>query len=178
MSRIGKQPIVVPKEVTVSIADGAITVKGPKGSASRCLDSTIEVTIVDDQVVVSPRVQTAHARAMYGTTRALIANMVTGVTTGFTSQLEIVGVGYRALLKGSTLVLNIGFCHPVEIEAPEGVQINCPDQTHITISGIDKQQVGHLAAVIRAVRKPEPYKGKGIRYQGEAVRRKAGKAAK
>ena len=178
MSRVGKQPIAVPKDVTVTIADGAITVKGPKGSASRCLDSAIEVTVADDQMVVSPKAQTPHARAMYGTTRALIANMVTGVTTGFTSQLEIVGVGYRAQLKGSTLVLNIGFCHTVEIEAPDGVQIACPDQTHITISGIDKQQVGHLAAVIRAVRKPEPYKGKGIRYQGEAVRRKAGKAAK
>lgn len=178
MSRVGKQPIAVPKGVTVTIADGVITVKGPKGSASRCLDPIIEVAVGDDQIVVSPRGQTPHARAMYGTTRALVANMVTGVTTGFTSQLEIVGVGYRAQLKGNTLVLNIGFCHPVEIEAPEGVQISCPDQTHIAISGIDKQQVGHLASVIRAVRKPEPYKGKGIRYQGEVVRRKAGKAAK
>ncbi len=178
MSRVGKQPIAVPKGVTVTIGDGMITVKGPKGSANRSLDPSIEVALTDDCIVVSPKEQTPHARAMYGTTRALIANMVTGVTTGFTSQLEIVGVGYRAQLKGKTLVLNIGFCHPVEIEAPEGVDISCPDQTHVVISGIDKQQVGHLASVIRAVRKPEPYKGKGIRYQGEVVRRKAGKAAK
>jgi large subunit ribosomal protein L6 len=178
MSRVGKNPVALPKGVEINLGADEMVCKGPKGqmTAPRC--PTIDVAIEDGRAVFTRTDEGKHSRAMHGTMRALVANMVKGVSEGFSKKLEIIGVGYRAQLQGKKLVLNIGFCHPVEIEAPEGIDFNVPDQTHIEVSGVDKQRVGQTAAVIRAVRKPEPYKGKGIRYEGERVRRKAGKAAK
>lgn len=178
MSKVGKVPVEIPKGVTVAVADGHLKAKGPKGEQALPIHPAVDVRVEGEQIVVAPANDEKLARAMFGTFRALAANMITGVSAGYTKRLEIVGVGYRAQLQGQKLVLNIGFCHSVDIEAPKGIEFKVPDPTHIEVSGISKQLVGQTAAVIRAVRKPEPYKGKGIRYEGEQVRRKAGKSGK
>lgn len=176
MSRIGKKPISLPKGVEVKIEDGMVTVKGPKGVLNQEIPQDMVVVQEEDQILVQRPSDLKKYRALHGLTRALIANMVDGVVNGFEKKLELVGVGYRAQMQGKKLVINVGFSHPVEIEAPEGIEFETPAATKITIKGIDKQLVGNTAAHIRAIRKPEPYKGKGIRYEGEVVRRKAGKA--
>ena len=177
MSRIGKRPVAIMKGVTVQHSDGTITVKGPKGELDFTVHPAMTVFVDDDEIRVErPSDQKEH-RALHGLTRALIANMVTGVTQGFSRTLEIVGVGYRADAKGKGITLNLGFSHPISYQPVEGVKLECPNQTTIVVSGIDKQKVGQTAAEIRGFRPPEPYKGKGIRYQGEHVRRKAGKTA-
>jgi large subunit ribosomal protein L6 len=175
MSRIGKRPISVPQGVDVKIDGSKVSVKGPKGQLSRELRSEIDIKMEDGHILVSPKNDNKTSRSLYGLSRTLIANMVEGVTQGFTKNLEMIGVGYKAQLKGRNLVLNVGYSHPVEIEAPEGIELATEGPTKLLVSGIDKELVGNIAAKIRAVRKPEPYKGKGIRYQGEVVRRKAGK---
>ena len=178
MSRIGKQPIPLPAEVEVDLDDRAVTVRGPKGTLTQQLHPDVTVEIRDGQVVVSRADDEREHRALHGLFRSLIANMVTGVTQGYTRRLEIVGVGYRAAARGSNgLTLQMGYSHPVEIDAPEGITFEVASPTRIAVSGADKQLVGQVAADIRAVRRPEPYKGKGIRYKGEQIRRKSGKAA-
>ncbi|MBW3606217.1 MAG: 50S ribosomal protein L6 [Actinobacteria bacterium] len=178
MSRIGKEPVPIPDGVDVTLADGAVTVKGPKGELSEAVPDGITVEIADTEVVVTRASDQREHRSLHGLTRSLIANMVTGVTQGYSKSLEIVGIGYRAQARGNDgLVIQAGFSHPVEVTAPEGVIFEVPSPTRITVSGPSKQVVGQVAANIRAIRKPEPYKGKGIRYAGEQVRRKAGKAA-
>ena len=176
MSRLGRKPLSIPSGVTVAINSDAIDIKGPKGELSFPIHETIEVSHADDTISVGRKSEDRIARAMHGTTRQLIQNMILGVTQGFTKELQIVGVGYNAKMQGTKLVLSIGFCHPVDFEVPQGVQCECPENTRIVISGPDKQAVGQFAANIRAVRKPEPYKGKGIRYKGEEVRRKQAKS--
>ncbi|NRA40492.1 MAG: 50S ribosomal protein L6 [Planctomycetes bacterium] len=178
MSRVGKAPVALPKGVEAKVNGSAFECKGPKGSLSVDIAAGIKVAVEDNSVVVSRDADNKLARAMHGTMRALIQNNVLGVAEGYTKKLEIQGVGYRVVLQGKKLVFNIGFCHTVEVEAPEGINFACPDQTHVDVTGINKQAVGQIAAEIRAIRKPEPYKGKGIRYVGEYVRRKAGKSAK
>src|SRR5437660_718738 len=179
MSRIGKAPIPVPSGVDVAVGDGNVTVKGPKGTLARRLPPDITVRQDGDQLVVERPDDEREHRALHGLTRSLVNNMVVGVTDGFSKDLEIVGVGYRATAQGpSRLELALGFSHPVVVDAPEGVSFEVPAPTPITVRGIDKQIVGQVAANIRKVRKPEPYKGKGVRYAGEVVQRKAGKAAK
>jgi large subunit ribosomal protein L6 len=176
MSRIGYAPIELPSGVEVTVGDGVVEVKGPKGDLSEKINPRI-ITSVDDGVVRLDRVdEERETRALHGLSRALINNMVVGVSQGYSKELEIHGVGYRASLKGRTLDLQIGFSHPVTVEAPDGIEFEVPENTKIIVRGIDKQLVGQVAANVRAVRKPEPYKGKGIRYVGEHVRRKAGKA--
>lgn len=176
MSRIGRLPIPVPDGVEVEITGSHVVVKGPKGGLSRSFDPDMEIELAEGQVrVTRPSDQPRH-RALHGLTRSLISNMVDGVTGGFEKILEIHGVGYRAQKAGSSLVLNVGFSHTVEIEPPEGVEFTLDSPTLIRVKGIDKEKVGQMAAEIRKVRPPEPYKGKGIRYRGEYVRRKAGKA--
>ena len=177
MSRIGKMPVVLPKGVEVEQANGTLSVKGPKGSLELNAHPDMNVVIDGGEVRVERPSDEKEHRALHGLTRSLIANMVTGVTDGFAKTLEIVGVGYRADVTGKGLTLNLGFSHTIDYEPPDGVSIECPNQTTIVVSGIDKQKVGQTAAVIRAFRPPEPYKGKGIRYRGEHVRRKAGKTA-
>ena len=178
MSRIGKAPIPIPSGVTLSESAREVKVKGPKGELSLSLRPEVALEIGDKEATVSvsgagaPR----EARAFHGMTRALLANMVSGVTQGFTKQLEIQGVGWNAKVQGKKLVLNIGFCHPVDFDFPAGINVECPNPTTIIVTGCDKQAVGQFAAEVRAVRPPEPYKGKGIRYDGEYVRRKAGKS--
>jgi large subunit ribosomal protein L6 len=177
MSRIGKLPVEVPKGVEVNLAAGTLTVKGPKGSLSLQHHPEMNVVVDGAEVRVErPSDQKTH-RALHGLTRALVANMMKGVTQGFTKTLEIQGVGYKAEQRGQTVLITVGFSHTVEYTAMEGVTLQCPNATTIVVSGADKQKVGQTAAEIRAVRPPEPYKGKGIRYQGEQVRRKAGKTA-
>jgi large subunit ribosomal protein L6 len=179
MSRIGKSPIPVPSGVDVTLADRDVTVKGPKGTLARRLPPDITVRQDGDQLVVERPDDEREHRALHGLTRSLVNNMVVGVTDGFSKDLEIVGVGYRAVAQGpSRLELALGFSHPVVVEAPEGITFEVPQPTRITVRGIDKEIVGQVAANIRKVRKPEPYKGKGVRYAGEVVLRKAGKAAK
>ncbi|MEQ8719431.1 MAG: 50S ribosomal protein L6 [Acidimicrobiales bacterium] len=179
MSRIGRAPIPIPSGVKVDVTGAHVKVEGPKGSLDLDVAPTIVVRVDEDTVVVERSVEEREARALHGLTRALVANMVTGVSEGFTKNLEIHGVGYRAQAKGSdALELQLGFSHPVEIKAPDGVTFEVPLPTQITVVGIDKQKVGQVAAEIRSLRKPEPYKGKGIRYAGERVIRKAGKAGK
>ena len=178
MSRIGKQPILVPAGVDVSIEGTHIQVKGPKGELGYDFNELMSVVCKDGQILVTRPNDSRQARSFHGLTRTLIANMVEGVSQGFQKKLELVGVGYRAALKGSNLELQLGYSHPVVVEPPAGITFEVPDQTHITVLGVDKQQVGEVAATIRKWRKPEPYKGKGIRYEGEHVRRKLGKAAK
>ncbi|MEX2555528.1 MAG: 50S ribosomal protein L6 [Actinomycetota bacterium] len=178
MSRIGKQPIPIPSGVEVQVAESRVSVKGSKGSLALELHPAMSVAITDGNVVVSRPTDEAQHRALHGLTRSLIANMVEGVTNGYTRTLEIQGVGYRAALKGSTLEIAVGYSHPVIVEAPAGITFEVPQPTRIIVSGTDKQAVGQVAANIRAIRKPDPYKGKGIRYQGEYVRKKAGKAGK
>ena len=175
MSRIGKKTIAVPKGVTVTLNGQTVSVKGPKGERSWTVAEEIEVKQEGDELSLTPRSDTPRARAMWGLSRTLVDNMVTGVTTGFEKTLELVGVGYRAALKGQSLSLQLGFSHEVDVAPPAGITFVVPKQTEIKISGNDKQVVGEIAATIRKLRPPEPYKGKGLRYQGETVRRKEGK---
>ena len=174
MSRIGKRTIAVPKGVTVEINGQTVSVKGPKGERTWTVAEEIEVKQEGDELSLTPRADTQRARAMWGLSRTLVDNMVTGVTSGFEKSLELVGVGYRAAMKGNQLSLQLGFSHDVDIDPPAGVTFAVPKQTEIKISGADKQAVGQIAAVIRKLRPPEPYKGKGVRYAGETVRRKEG----
>lgn len=178
MSRIGKMPVNLPSGVDVKIDGAQVTVKGSKGELSREFADRVEFKIEDGVVTVARVDDSREARALHGLSRALLANMVEGVSEGFSKVLEIHGVGYRASLKGSNIELLVGFSHPVEVKAPKGITFEVPEPTRIVVSGIDKEQVGQVAADIRKTRPPEPYKGKGIRYAGEYVRRKAGKAGK
>ena len=179
MSRIGKQPITIPGGVDVSLDGQHVTVPGPKGTLEHDLPEPISVAREGEELLVTRPDDERQNRALHGLTRSLVANMVTGVSTGFTRELEIVGVGYRAIAQGPTKIeLQVGYSHPVPIDAPEGVEFEVPAPTRITVKGYDKQLVGQVAADIRKVRKPEPYKGKGIRYADERVLRKAGKSAK
>jgi large subunit ribosomal protein L6 len=179
MSRIGKTPITVPSSVTVDITKEMVTVKGPQGTLERILPDAITVRQEGDTLLVERPSDERNHRALHGLTRSLVANMVTGVTDGYTKELEIVGVGYRAQAKGpSSLELSLGFSHSVHFDAPDGVTFEVPQPTQIFVKGADKEKVGQVAANIRKLRKPEPYKGKGVRYAGERVQRKAGKAAK
>lgn len=175
MSRIGRKPVPVPAGVTVTIEGNTVGVKGPRGELKRTFRPEVGIRLQDGQLVVERAADTKAHRALHGLTRALLANMVTGVTQGYRKSLEIVGVGYRAEKKGKVLVLNVGFSHPVEFPEPEGITITTPNPTTVVVEGIDKEKVGQVAAELRSVRPPEPYKGKGIRYVGEVVRRKAGK---
>ena len=177
MSRIGKNPIPIPSGVTVKIDGNTSVVKGPKGEHRQHVPEGLAFEEKDGQLTISRPDDTKTSRCRHGLVRALIANQVHGVTEGFEKKLEIIGVGYRAAVKGKVLDLQLQFSHPVNYAIPEGITITCVDPTHITVAGIDKQQVGQVAAEIRSYRKPEPYKGKGIRYVGEYVVRKAGKAA-
>jgi len=179
MSRIGRAPITVPSGVEVNIADRRVTVKGPKGTLARAVPGAITVRQENSTLFVERPDDERESRALHGLTRSLVNNMVVGVTDGFAKDLEIVGVGYRATAKGpGQLELALGFSHPVVVDAPEGVTFEVPQPTRISVRGIDKELVGQVAANIRKIRKPEPYKGKGVRYAGERVVRKAGKAAK
>jgi|SRR5271165_185175 len=179
MSRIGRSPIPVPSGVSVALAPDTVTVTGPGGSLACALPTGITVKEEGAVLVVERPDDQRHHRALHGLTRSLVANMVTGVTQGFSKELEIVGVGYRATAQGPTAIeLALGFSHPVRVDAPEGITFEVPSPTRIVVRGIDKQEVGQVAANIRKLRKPEPYKGKGVRYAGERVLRKAGKAAK
>jgi large subunit ribosomal protein L6 len=177
MSRIGRQPIPVPAGVSVSIEPERVTVNGPKGELSERIPRDIEVEQVDGELLVKRPTDRGEHRALHGLTRSLIANMVLGVTDGFEKRLEIQGVGYRAQLRGRDLELALGYSHPVSIKAPDGIEFEVPQPTRIIVRGASKQQVGEAAAIIRKQRKPEPYKGKGIRYEGEYVARKVGKRA-
>jgi large subunit ribosomal protein L6 len=176
MSRIGKEPVVLPDGVDFKVDGAHVTVKGPKGTLERDFSDLMSFTVEDGTVVVVPADDERDTRALHGLSRALLNNMVVGVTEGYRRELQTVGVGYRANLQGRKLELAVGFSHPVHIEAPDGVDFEVPDPTKIIVSGIDKEAVGQTAANIRRVRPPEPYKGKGIRYAGEHVRRKTGKA--
>src|SRR5919109_234839 len=177
MSRIGKSPIEVPAGASVSISPGRVMVNGPLGELSQQVPQRMKVEETDGQLVVTRPTERGDDRALHGLTRSLVANMVEGVTKGFEKRLEIQGVGYRAMLRGDAIELAVGFSHPVVKEAPEGIAFEVPAPTQIVVRGADKQQVGQVAAEIRRVRPPEPYKGKGIRYEGEYVRRKVGKRA-
>lgn len=178
MSRIGKQPITIPAGVTVTMTDGHIEVKGPKGNLSLVLHPRVTLTNADNQMTVTVKDPDLQSdRALWGLSRMLVANMITGVTTGYEKKLEINGVGFKAQVSGKNLVLNLGFSHPVEFPIPEGISMTV-EKNVVTISGIDKQLVGETAAVIRRMKKPEPYKGKGIKYVDEVIRRKAGKVVK
>ncbi len=177
MSRIGKQPIPVPAGVSIAIVPERVTVNGPKGELSERIHRDITVEQTDDHVRVTRPTDRGEHRALHGLTRTLVANMVEGVTDGFEKRLEIQGVGYRAALRGHDLELALGYSHPVSVKAPEGIEFEVPQPTRITVRGTSKQQVGEIAAFIRKQRKPEPYKGKGIRYEGEYVARKVGKRA-
>ncbi|NJK72305.1 MAG: 50S ribosomal protein L6 [Synechococcaceae cyanobacterium SM2_3_60] len=178
MSRIGKRPIAIPAKVEVSVSGREITVKGPKGELSRTLPPHATARVEEQVVLVEPVSESRLARQQHGLTRTLVANMVDGVSQGFQRRLEIQGVGYRAATEGKTLILNVGYSNPVRIVPPEGIQLAVENNTNVIVSGINKELVGNTAAKIRAVRPPEPYKGKGIRYAGENVRRKAGKSGK
>ncbi len=178
MSRIGRQPITVPAGVEVNLSGPTVVVKGPKGLLSRQVAEPIVVRQEDGVLVVERPNDERRSRALHGLTRTLVQNMVTGVTDGFSKELEIVGVGYRAALQGQSLQLALGFSHGVNVPAPEGITFEVPAPTRVVVRGVDKEQVGQVAANIRKIRKPEPYKGKGVRYLGERVQRKAGKAAK
>ena len=177
MSRIGRKPITVPSGVEVQITPGNVTVKGPKGTLSERINPDMTVTLEDGTLTVARPTDRGDHRALHGLTRSLVANMVTGVTEGFEKRLEIQGVGYRATLQGVNLELNVGFSHSVRVQPRPGISFEVPTPTEIIVKGIDKQQVGQTAAEIRKVRPPEPYKGKGIRYEREYVRRKVGKRA-
>ncbi|GLB61369.1 50S ribosomal protein L6 [Cytobacillus sp. NCCP-133] len=178
MSRIGKKPIEIPSGVTVTMDNNTVTVKGPKGELTRSFNPDIEIKVEENVINVSRPSEAKEHRALHGTTRALLANMVEGVSKGFERGLELIGVGYRAQKQGKKLVLNVGYSHPVEIEPEEGIEVEVPSNTKIIVKGTNKERVGALAANIREVRPPEPYKGKGIRYEGEYVRRKEGKTGK
>jgi large subunit ribosomal protein L6 len=178
MSRIGKLPIPVPAGVTVTVAGSRVDVKGPKGELTREIAPELNLVRDGDTLVVERPSDDKRSRQLHGLTRTLVANMVTGVTTGYRKGLEITGVGYRAQLVGKKLQLNLGYSHPIEIDPPAGIAFEVENPTRLAVTGIDKELVGHVAARVRAQRKPEPYKGKGVRYAGEVVRRKAGKAGK
>jgi large subunit ribosomal protein L6 len=178
MSRIGKRPIPIPDKVTITLEGQTVSVKGPKGQLSRSLVPEVSVEQEDSILLVKRRNESRLARQRHGLSRTLVANMVEGVSQGFQKRLEIQGVGYRAQIQGKNLSLSVGYSHPVVIEPPDGIQLGVENNTNVTVSGIDKEIVGNIAASIRAVRPPEPYKGKGIRYSGEVVRRKVGKAGK
>jgi large subunit ribosomal protein L6 len=177
MSRIGRQPIAVPAGVTVAIEPESVSVKGPKGELSERIPRDIEIAQNGESLIVSRPTDRGEHRALHGLTRSLVANMVQGVTAGYEKRLEIQGVGYRAQMKGKNLELAVGYSHPVPIEAPAGIEFEVPQPTRVVVKGISKQQVGEIAAIIRKQRPPEPYKGKGIRYEGEYVQRKVGKRA-
>ncbi|MBE3569034.1 MAG: 50S ribosomal protein L6 [Bacillales bacterium] len=178
MSRIGKKPIEIPSGVTVTVEKNTVTVKGTKGSLTRTFNPDLNIEVGEKEIIVTRPSDSKEHRALHGTTRALLANMVEGVSKGFEKSLELIGVGYRAQKQGKKLVLNVGYSHPVEIEPEEGIEIEVPSNTKIVVKGVSKERVGALAANIRDVRPPEPYKGKGIRYEGEYVRRKEGKTGK
>lgn len=179
MSRVGRLPIAIPAGVSVMVTpDNVVTVKGPKGELTKAMHGDMNIAVEDNQVVVTRPSDVKEHRALHGLTRALINNMVVGVTNGYAKTLQLVGVGYRVTAKGKGLTLNLGFSHPVEIEAVEGITFEIPDANTIVIKGIDKELVGDIAADIRNWRKPEPYKGKGIKYAGEYIRRKEGKTGK
>jgi large subunit ribosomal protein L6 len=178
MSRIGRRPIQLPEGVEFAKQDNVVTVKGPLGQLQRELPRVINVELQDNQVLVTRNTDSKEERSLHGLTRTLVANMVDGVTKGYSKTLELVGVGYRATKQGDAVVINIGYSHPVNIIPPAGVQLEVPAPTKIVVKGIDKEAVGSLAANIRAVREPEPYKGKGIKYETERIRRKVGKTGK
>jgi large subunit ribosomal protein L6 len=178
MSRIGKLPIPVPTGVEVKIDGSTVSVKGPKGTLTHVVPTPIEVSLEDNTIVVARPDDERASRSLHGLTRTLIANQITGVTAGYTKGLEIVGTGYRVTAKGSDIEFALGYSHPIFVKAPEGITFTVEGNTKLTVSGIDKQAVGEVAANLRKLRKPEPYKGKGVRYAGEVVRRKAGKAGK
>jgi large subunit ribosomal protein L6 len=178
MSRVGKKPIEIPAGVTVSLNGNVVTVKGPKGELTRTFNPDIEIKVEENIINVSRPSESKEHRALHGTTRALLSNMVEGVSKGFEKALELIGVGYRAQKQGNKLVLNVGYSHPVEITPEAGIEIEVPANTKIIVKGTSKERVGALAANIRDVRRPEPYKGKGIRYEGEFVRRKEGQTGK
>jgi large subunit ribosomal protein L6 len=178
MSRIGRLPIPVPSGVEINLDGAAVTVKGPKGTLSHTVVEPIKVEKDSDTLVISRPDDERRSRALHGLTRTLVANMVTGVTAGYSKTLEIVGVGYRVQAKGSDLEFALGFSHPVPVKAPDGIRFEVQTPTRFVVHGIDKQQVGEVSAKIRGLRKPDPYKGKGVRYQGEVVRRKVGKTGK
>ncbi|MDX2098770.1 MAG: 50S ribosomal protein L6 [Leptolyngbyaceae cyanobacterium bins.59] len=178
MSRIGKRPITIPPKVSVTITGQEVAVKGPKGELSRVLPAEVIVEQEEQTILVKRRDESRPARQRHGLSRTLVANMVEGVDQGFQKRLEIQGVGYRAQVQGRNLILNVGYSNPVQIEPPDGIQVAVENNTNVIVSGIDKEIVGNTAAKIRAVRPPEVYKGKGIRYAGEVVRRKAGKSGK
>jgi large subunit ribosomal protein L6 len=175
MSRIGKKPVAIPSGVTADIADGTLTVKGPKGTLTLSLADEVSYKVEDGSISVQPANDTKRARSFWGMQRTLVQNLMTGVTDGYRKTLEITGVGYRAQAQGKNLKLNLGYSHDVNFEVPEGIEVKTPDNTTVEISGIDKQKVGQVAAEIRRWRKPEPYKGKGIKYRGEYIFRKEGK---
>jgi large subunit ribosomal protein L6 len=177
MSRIGKKPIEIPAGVSVALSPGRVMVNGPLGELSQSIPSRIAVEQKDGELLVTRPTERGEDRALHGLARSLVANMVEGVTKGFQKVLEIQGVGYRAALRGTDLELNVGFSHPVVLKAPQGITFEVPAVNQVVVKGIDKQRVGQIAAEVRAVRPPEPYKGKGIRYEGEYVRRKVGKRA-
>ena len=175
MSRIGKRPVAIPSGVTANIENKQLSVKGPKGTLTMGLSDLIDYKVEGDEIQVNPANDTKQARSYWGMQRTLVSNLVEGVTDGFSKTLEISGVGYRAQAQGKTLKLQLGYSHDVDLDVPEGIDVKTPDQTTVIVSGIDKQAVGQFAAEIRRWRKPEPYKGKGIKYQGEYVFRKEGK---
>ena len=178
MSRIGKKPVQIPAGVTVTVNGTNVHVKGPKGELDRTFSDLVTIKEEGEEILVSVNDESREANAQHGLTRTLIHNMIEGVSTGYQKKLQLVGVGYRAALKGKDLEMQLGFSHPVIVEAPEGITFEVPDNTHVNVKGINKQQVGQIAAEIRGHRPPEPYKGKGIHYVGEHIRRKLGKAAK
>lgn len=178
MSRIGKKPVVIPNGVEVKLEGNTVTVKGPKGTLTRNFHSDIAIKVEDNQVIVERPSDHRTHRALHGTTRSVIANMVEGVTNGFSKTLEMVGVGYRASKKGNNVVLNVGYSHPIDVTPIDGIELDVPSQTQIVVKGIDKEKVGEMAAKIRSYREPEPYKGKGIKYSDEVIRRKEGKTGK
>ena len=176
MSRIGKMPVTIPSAVNVEASGDQVKVKGPKGELQLTLRPEVGVSVDGGTLNVSRKGEDRQSRAFHGMTRALIANMVEGVTNGYSKTLDVHGVGWNVSVAGKKIVLNVGFCHPVELNVPDGVEVNCPSNTQITVSGADKQAVGQLAAAVRAARPPEPYKGKGVRYKDEQVKLKAGKS--
>jgi large subunit ribosomal protein L6 len=178
MSRIGRAPVAVPSGVNVEVAGSRVSVKGPKGSLARDFHPDMQFDLRDGTVVVRRPTDLRHHRALHGLSRALLANMVRGVTAGFTIELELHGTGYRAQKQGANLVLQVGFSHPVEVKAPDGISFEVPQPNRVSVVGIDREAVGQTAAKIRAIREPNPYKGKGIRYAGEVVKLKAGKAGR
>lgn len=178
MSRIGRKPIAVPSGVDIQIAGNVITVKGPKGSLQRTLHQDMKLVVGDNEIVVERPSDGKLHRSLHGTTRSVVANMVEGVTNGFTKNLDLVGVGYRAAKNGEKVTLSLGFSHPVELPAVDGIEVEVPVATKLVVRGIDKELVGTYAAKVRDIRRPEPYKGKGVRYEGEVVRRKVGKTGK